>query len=101
MKQTVHESDFRDAFQKMGRGNNFSYDGLGALYAFIERLDKDTGTESELDVIALCCEFTEYENLAEFHGDYDKDEYETLEDVENNTIVIRIKGSDGFIIQAF
>ena len=101
MKTTALKSDFRDAFQRMNRGNNFTYDGLGALYDFIEEMDAGSDTESELDVIACCCEFTEYENLEEFHQAYDKADCETLEGVENHTVVIRIDGSDGFIIQAF
>lgn len=102
MKTNVSKSDFRDAFKRMGRENNFGYDGLGALYDFIEELYSGTGTESELDVIALCCEFNEYENIDEFWQDYnDKDTYETIEDIENHTSVIRIDGSDSFIIQAF
>lgn len=128
MKTNVSKSDFRDAFQQMGRGDNFSYDGLGALYDWIEELDEGCGTESELDVIAYCCEFTEYENLAEFQGEYFSDfpktcplcgegaieangwdcpdceqsmhEYATIEDIEQQTMVIRID-EDSFIIQSF
>ncbi len=96
MKTTVSKSDFRDAFQQMNRGDNFTYDGLGALYDLLE----GTGTEQELDVIAYCCEFTEYENLEEFHADYDKDDYATIEDIENNTLVVRID-DESFIVQDF
>jgi len=30
MKQSINEHKFRDAFHKMGRGEQFSYDGLTA-----------------------------------------------------------------------
>jgi hypothetical protein len=59
MKQTVYNSDFHDAFIKSGRENQFSYQGRNVLFDWIEQLDADTGEETELDVIALCCEFSE------------------------------------------
>lgn len=99
MKSTVTVYDFRQAFHNMGRGEQFTYEGLGALFEWLENYEEETGQEVELDVIALCCDFTEYEDLEEFQRDYGE-EYETIEDIENNTTVIRV-GVDGFIIQAF
>ena len=104
MKQTINEYQFKDAFQKC-RPNNFSYEGLTALYDYLEQYEEDTGQEIELDVIAICCEFTEYEDLNEFQGVYydDKrgDKYKTLQEIEEETIVIPIEGTEGFIIQDF
>jgi hypothetical protein len=62
MKTTVSVYDFRQAFQDHNRQDSFSYEGLGALYEWIEQLDDDCGTETELDVIALCCDFSEYDS---------------------------------------
>ena len=59
MKQTLTFFDFLAAFDKMGRRDNFSYDGLRVLYDFFEQYDDDCGTDTELDVIAICCEFSE------------------------------------------
>lgn len=59
MKTTVNVYEFRDAFYKMGRKDQFSYDGLGVLFGYLESLEEDTGEEIELDVIALCCDFAE------------------------------------------
>ena len=104
MKQTINEYQFKDAFQNC-RPNNFSYEGLTALYDYLEQYEEDTGQEIELDVIAICCEFTEYEDLNEFQGVYydDKrgDKYKTLEEIEEETIVIKIEGTEGFIVQDF
>jgi hypothetical protein len=58
MKQTIGLSQFQDAFDAI-RPNNFSYEGLQVLFDWIEQQEQDTGTEQELDVIALCCEFSE------------------------------------------
>jgi hypothetical protein len=97
MKQTVNFSTFTDAFQI--RKDNFTYAGKRALFDYLESLEEDTGEEIELDVIALCCDYTEYENLAAFQADY-SDSYETIEDIEKETTVIRIDDTS-FIIQAF
>ena len=99
MIRTINEYDFIDAFKKMGREDNFSYDGLVALYEELEMVENDIGKPIELDVITLCCEFAEYDNLEEFQADYG-DEYETIEDIQNATTVIMID-DDSFIIQQF
>ena len=99
MIRTINEYDFIDAFKKMGRIDNFSNSGLVALHEYLEMLEDDTGQPIELDVIALCCEYAEYDNLEEFQADYGN-EYETIEDIQNATSVIMID-DDSFIIQQF
>jgi hypothetical protein len=90
MKTTVSVYDFRDAFQSMGRGKQFSYEGLGVLFDYFEQLEDDCGMEIELDPIAICCEYSELEpmEIAEQYGipmlgvDFD-DEDDVLDMVEN------------------
>lgn len=98
MKTTVSLYEFREAFRKI-RPNNFSYEGLEALFDFLEQLEEDTGQEMELDVIAICCDFSEYQDLADFQVAYGE-EYETMEDVEQETIVIMVD-DERFIVQDF
>jgi hypothetical protein len=59
MKTTISLYDFRDAFQRMGRGNQFSYDGLEILFDYFEQIEEDMGEEIDFDVIAICCEYVE------------------------------------------
>ena len=97
--------NFQRAFKDMGRDDNFSYAGLKALFDYLEDYEEATGEETELDVISLCCDFTEYESLEDFQADYG-DEYETIEDIRDSTTVIDIADEDGkengnFIIQNF
>ena len=54
--ETVTESMFHDAFERMGRAKQFSYDARAALFNELDSM----GENIELDVIALCCEYTEY-----------------------------------------
>ena len=99
MKITINFDGFERAFQRYGRGEQFSYEGLQALFEWLEDIESDMGEEQELDVIGLCCEFAEFENLKEFQDDYGTD-YESIEDIENDTMVIPID-KESFIIQQF
>ena len=100
MKKTINFYDFSDAFIKAGRGNQFTYKGQRALFDYIEEYEEDCGTEIELDVIALCCEFTEYDNIADFWVEYGQEEYPDIEAIVDNTQVIMID-EEAFIIEQF
>jgi len=108
MKQTVYENDFIDAFNDI-RPDNFSYAGLQAMFEWFEDMDEQCDTETELDVIAICCEFTEYDSLADILSEYD---LEDLDDLTDHTMVIEIpefksdfvpslNRNTGYIIQDF
>lgn len=71
MKTTVSIYDFRDAFRAV-RPNNFSHEGLEVLFDYLEQYEQDTGEELELDVIALCCDFSE-DTAAEIAQNYSID----------------------------
>ena len=90
---------FRSRFEDYRRVENFGYDGIEALYNYLDQVATDSDTPIKFDCIALCCEYSRYENLAEFQKDYG-DEYESLEDIEGRTIVIRID-DEAFIIASF
>ena len=98
MKQTVSLYDFERAFKDFDR-DNFSYDGLKALFEYLEEYEDDTGEELELDVIALCCDYTEYDSLKDFNDDYGT-KYSEIEQVEDKTQVIQID-DNSFIIQQY
>ena len=59
MKKTVYFDDFLDAFHQMGRGDQFSYEGLELIFNHFEQYEQDTGEQIELDVIAICCDVSE------------------------------------------
>ncbi len=100
MKQTINFYDFSNAFHKAGRGNQFTYDGLKALFEFLEEYEEGTGEEIELDVIDLCCNYTEYESIGEFWLDYDQEDYPDEESIMDATCYYAF-GEGSFIIQSF
>jgi len=99
MKITINFDGFQRAFERQGRGKQFSYEGLMALFEWLEDLEDSMGEEQELDVIGLCCEYTEYSSLKEFQENCGED-YESIEDIESETIVIPID-EESFIIVNF
>ena len=83
MYQSINEYQFRDAFVRMGRENQFSYEGLNILFNELEQYEIDTGEEIELDVIELCCDYSEM-TLEEIQNSYnvehDKENESSLEE---------------------
>ena len=103
---TITLSTFRDYFLRSEQyKNSFSYEGLEALYNYLEEYSEDLGENIEMDVVAFSCEFAEYNSIEEFQEDYGSEdygrEYETIEDIEEQTTVIKLKNKTSFIIRQF
>lgn len=98
MKKTINFHEFSEGFRAI-RPDNFTYEGLRALFDYLENYEEEMGEKIEFDVIALCCDYSEYSDIEEFQHNYGE-EYETIEDIEERTTVIRID-NDSFIIQGF
>jgi len=92
----VNSTDFHTAFNTM-RPEQFSYDALEAMFTFISDLSDDLGEPFEMDVIGLCCDFTEYTTLAEALSDYGLAD---LEELQDNTMVLEL-ADGGLVIQQF
>ena len=92
--------DFLEEFEKYGREEAFSYEAKKALYEYLNQISEDLGEQIELDVISLCCEFTEYDSIEKFIKDYSIDEVKSIDDIEYYTVVIRID-KKSFIIKNF
>ena len=100
MIQTINFWNFQEAFIKADRASQFTYKGKRALFDFLEEYEEDTEEQVELDIIALCCDYVEYEDIEEFWLDYDKEDFPHKEAIEWHTLFIPID-DDAFIIQSF
>ena len=98
MIQTVTFDDFRNSFSDQYK-DNFTYEGKRALFDYLEELEDETGKQIELDPVALCCEYTEYEDLKELKKDYS--EIETMEQLKDKTTVIEVGETGRFIIACY
>ena len=96
---------FVDSFRHAGRESQFSVPARRAIFAHCEAFEHDTGTELELDPIAICCDFAEYPCALEaakaygFKDGIDSKEESPLEWLQNRTQVIEFDG--GIVIQQF
>tara|TARA_R100001163_G_C5020854_1_gene163713 strand:- start:664 stop:1011 length:348 start_codon:yes stop_codon:yes gene_type:complete len=81
---TLHQARFAEEFKKI-RKDNFTWDGLKALYEYLNDLSDDTGEDIEFCPGSFCCEFGEY-NLEEFNEDYKllSEEYKTIDELQEN-----------------
>ena len=86
MKQSINFTNFVDAFHSMGRGEQFSYDALKAIFEYFESIEETTGEEQELDVIAICCDFSEM-SIDEIIASYSIDVSECEDRAEQHQIV--------------
>lgn len=110
MKTTVSRYDFERAFVDAGRKDQFSYEGLSVLFDHLEQMESDNGEEIELDVIALCCEYSE-ESAADIFNTYpiscdseeptDEEVIEAVREyLEENTQLVG-ETSSGFVYACF
>ncbi len=58
MKTTVDEFAFLEAFRAYALFDQFGATALRSLFAYLEDLESDIGEELELDVVALCCDYS-------------------------------------------
>ena len=88
MRMNVTSHDFVREFDEYNRGDNFSRAGRYALFEWLE----DINPNYELDVIAICCEFAEWESLEEYYESYDPEEWENDDEWPDAMVVC---GYDG------
>ena len=120
--ETLDESLFISRFEDYKRVNtpenkngNFTYKALRVLFEYLDDLYEEN-EPLELDVISLCCDFTEYDDIRDFLKNYpqdnikyedfpDEEEYKEAleEEINNQTTLIKLYDDldEGFIIQNF
>lgn len=110
MKQTIGWGQFSEAFARMDRKDQFSYEALELIYDYLTELEDSTGEELELDVIAICCDYTEdsYESIAELYGieldsdDDAEDQHQQVRNfIETESILVGVTDSGAIVYQQF
>ena len=99
MYSTTNKGEFRDAFRRCGRSSQFSYAALGAIFDQLEELERDSGFGIELDPIAICCEYQEMADLADFNEQFGMS-CRTISEVQDLTLAIPVDGGR-FVIMPF
>jgi len=112
MKKTINLYDFREGFKNFNRGDNFTYSGLESLFEYLEELEESIGKELDFDVIAICCDYSQY-TIEELNQEYgyllngdelpeDTDDIDFWSDfLSDHTQVIQVPHEDSLIIGNF
>lgn len=95
---TLNFGQFCDNWPE-SRKDQFSYDAKKAIFDYLENYEEETGEQLEFDPIAICCEWTEYEDFAALQAEYST--IETMDKLKDNTIVLEIEGKTNFVIMQF
>lgn len=109
MKNTLSVSDITDALLK-DEYASWTYEGARALAEYLDNLDEEMGEDTELDVCAIRCDFSEYADAASAlrltydpnnEDGEDEEDFEAaaLKELQNNTTIIKFDG--GIIIQTY
>jgi len=88
MKQTLNTHHIADALHS-DENASWSWAGALALAQHLEELEESMGEEMELDIVAIRCDFSEFETLQAWALDYFGGEsyaLERLPDLEDETI---------------
>tara|TARA_R110000803_G_scaffold24702_1_gene59314 strand:- start:743 stop:1057 length:315 start_codon:yes stop_codon:yes gene_type:complete len=98
--KTLNEYQFADEFNKV-RPDQFSYEALKTLYNYLDELySEEMGIGSyELDVIALCCNYAEYDSLSDFNDNYGTDFERLVDIVDTDYNMIPIEDTERFIVE--
>jgi hypothetical protein len=94
MYQSITQNDFIDTINRL-RPDNFSYEGLCALFEYFEELEDSCDTRIEFDPIAICCEYSEM-SVEELLSNYT--DFTSVEEIEDYTQVIHV--NDDLVIIA-
>ena len=86
MKQSVNFSAFVDAFHAYDRYNSYGYEALKVIFEYLEEYEDETCQEIDLDVIAICCDYSS-EHYTAIASNYSID-LEGLDDDEAKQAVI-------------
>lgn len=85
---TVNPSDLYHMACRMGRGDQFSYEGWNAIGDYLENLSDDIGEDELDDIVGICCEYSMSESVDDFWNEYgeyssiDPEEWEEMDEEE-------------------
>lgn len=98
---------FRSAFMESDTfKDNFSAEGLKALFEYLEEIEEATGQEMEFDMVAIACDFSEYTSADEAAREcftyegmvYDEDGNETMTADEVEAKAVEFLVNDGVLV---
>ena len=109
MKQSVNFNDFIDSFKRFDRYDQLGYDALRIIFDYLEEYEDNTGEELELDVIAICCDYSceHYTAIASNHSidleglDEDEAKSAVIEYIRDNSCYLGEANDGDLVYQCF
>ncbi len=92
--------DLAHEFRVFNRGDQFSREGFDALHEYHAELSEDIGEDIQIDVIAICCEWSEYDSMRAAIDAYG-DEITCLDDLRDRTAAVIVLPSGGVLMTDF
>ena len=95
-------SDLEAMFKECGRENSFTRVGMETLFEHLEELSESCGWDIKIDVIELCCEWSEYDDITDYNEQNGTDYASWDEAYEDDVAVVQfdrqefVKGSEGW-----
>lgn len=99
MKQSVNFNDFIDAFKRFDRYDGYGYEALKVIYNYLEQYEEETGTEIDLDVVAICCDYNA-EHYTHIAADYSIDLEGLDEDEAKQAVIDYIQDNSAYLGEA-
>lgn len=108
--QTLSKSSFIDAFTHSSRKDQFSYEALEAIFDYLEEYSDSTGEPVELDIVGICCEWSEegWEGIAKDYVvdlsdcETEQDKIEAVRDfLYDNTPCVMLPDGESFVYAQF
>lgn len=102
MKQTLTTSQAADIL-RADENANWTYAGALALVEYLEEYEESTGEELELDVVAIRCDYAQYDNLTAFAFEYGDDQLSAdiadMDDDDRDDAIRRYIEENGTLIE--
>lgn len=97
--KTLSQYDFINEFEtSTERKNQFSYNALCSLYDYLDDYSDYCGSFTyKFDLIAICCDFTEYNTIEEAAKDYSI----TPIELEDKTTVLHVLENGHVVVQNY
>lgn len=86
MKISINREEFVQLFNTYGRENQFSPLGRRKLFDYLEEYEESTGESLDIDIIALCCDYSEI-SITDIQRETG---CESLDDLRDSTTVIEV-----------
>lgn len=97
MYKEITETEFKDGLKEY-----YSMPAIETLWTYFTDYEDDTEEKIKFDIPVIISDYIEYSNLDEFLKNYDGDEeINSLDDLERLTFLIRIEGTEAFLINPF